>query len=99
MFGLEEKHLKYIKKVLEENFSNEDVKFFIFGSRAKGTNSKYSDIDIAIKINNKTISTDVLGKLLIQFKDSTLPYEVDIIDLNKIDDNFKNLIQNSLIEI
>ncbi|MBR3888933.1 nucleotidyltransferase domain-containing protein [bacterium] len=99
MFGLEEKHLKYIKKVLEETFINEDAKFFIFGSRAKGTNLKYSDIDIAIKLNNNTVSLDVLGKLLIQFKDSTLPYEVDIVDLNNIDENFKNSIQNSLVEI
>ena len=31
--------------------------------------------------------------------DSTLPYEVDVIDLNAIDDKFKNLIQDSLVKL
>ena len=91
------RHLDYILDTLKQKLTN--GKFYIFGSRAKGTNKEYSDIDIAVKCNDKKISADVLGKLLITFTDSTLPYEVDIIDLNSIDENFKNLIKDDLIEL
>ena len=74
-------------------------KVCIFGSRAKGTYKEYSDIDIAVDLNNKKLDTDILGRILIEFQDSTLPYEVDVIDINSIDEKFKNLIQDSLVEL
>ena len=99
MYGLENKYLKFILSVLQKNIPDIDAKFYIFGSRAKGTYKEYSDIDLAIKLNNKKLAADILGKILIEFTDSTLPYEVDVIDLNSIDDSFKNLIKDSLVEI
>ena len=96
-FGLEKRHLDFILQVLQKNIPQ--AKFYIFGSRAKGNHKEYSDIDIAVKLGKETLSADVLGKILIEFSDSTLPYEVDIVDLNAIDDKFKNLIKDSLIEL
>lgn len=97
-FGLEKRHLDFILQVLQKNIPQEDAKFYIFGSRAKGKHKEYSDIDIAVKLEKETISADILGKILMEFSDSTLPYEVDVIDLNAIDDKFKNLINDSLVE-
>ena len=96
-FGLEKRHLDFILQVLQKNIPQ--AKFYIFGSRAKGNHKEYSDIDIAVKLEEETISADILGKILMEFSDSTLPYEVDVIDLNAIDDRFKNLIKDSLIEL
>ena len=98
-FGLEKRHLDFILQVLQKNIPQEDAKFYIFGSRAKGNHKEYSDIDIAVKLEEEMISTDILGKILMEFSDSTLPYEVDVIDLNAIDDRFKNLIKDSLREL
>ncbi len=97
MFGLEKRHIDFILDTLKQYIPN--GKFYIFGSRAKGTNKEYSDIDIAVKCDDEKISADILGKLLITFTDSTLPYEVDIVDLNAIDENFKTLIENDLVEL
>ena len=97
MFGLDKRHINFIIETLKQNLPNGE--FYIFGSRAKGTNKEYSDIDIAVKCNDKKISADVLGNLLITFTDSTLPYEVDIVDLNAIDEKFKTLIKNDLVEL
>ncbi len=97
MFGLADRHIKFILSILKNNFSG--AKFYIFGSRAKGTYKEYSDIDIAVDLNNKKLDKDILGRILIEFQDSTLPYEVDVIDLNSIDEKFKNLIQDSLVEL
>ena len=98
-FGLEQRHLDFLKEILQKNISDNNAKFYIFGSRAKGTYKDYSDVDIAVKLPNKKLSTDILGKILLEFSDSTLPYEVDVIDLNSIDEKFKKLIADSLVEI
>ena len=71
--------------------------YYIFGSRAKGTNKEYSDIDIAISLHNSALPISVLTKINLDFENSTLPYKVDVIDLNAINDNFKNIIKDSLV--
>ena len=95
MFGLQDRHIDFIKKVLKENIPNPKAEFYIFGSRAKGKYREYSDVDIAINSPNFTLD----DKLKIQsvFENSTFPYEVDIVDLNNINEDFKNLIKNDLI--
>ena len=97
MFGLEDRHLDFVLSVLKRNISDVDVKFYVFGSRAKGTNKKYSDIDIAVDLNGKKLDVSILGKILIEFQESTLPYEVDVVDLNSIDEDFRNLIKKDLV--
>ena len=98
-FGLDKRHLDFILRVLKDNIPQKDAKFYIFGSRAKENYKEYSDVDIAVKLPDKKLSADILGKILLEFNDSTLPYEVDVIDLNAIDEKFKSLIKNSLVEL
>ncbi len=69
----------------------------MFGSRAKGTARKFSDIDLAIKSDG--LNSKIIDKLNFEFENSTLPYEVDLIDLNSITSEFKTLIKDSLVEI
>lgn len=95
MFGLEERHLDFIKETLKKYIPNPNAKFYIFGSRAKGKHREYSDVDIAIDCQDLTGS--VKSKLEIEFENSTFPYEVDIVDLNDIKESFKNLIQDDLV--
>lgn len=99
MFGLEKRHIDFIIEVLRQNIPQKDAKFYIFGSRAKGTYKEYSDIDIAVQLSEGNLSADTLGKILLEFSDSTLPYEVDVVDLNAIDAKFKELILDSLVEL
>ena len=95
MFGLEQRHLDYIKETLKKYIPNPEAKFYIFGSRAKGKYKEYSDVDIAIDCPDLT--SNIKSKLELEFENSTFPYEVDIVDLNNIKDNFKNLIQDELV--
>ena len=97
MFGLEDRHVNFIKELLKRHVPNSDAKFYVFGSRAKGNYREYSDVDIAIDCPDMTL--DKRLKLLSDFENSTFPYEVDIIDLNTIKDSFKNIIKDDLIEI
>lgn len=95
MFGLEDRHLNFIKETLKKYITNSNAKFYIFGSRARGKFREYSDVDIAIDCPDLT--STIKSKIEIEFENSTFPYEVDIVDLNSIKDNFKNLIQDDLV--
>lgn len=95
MIDLEEKYINFIKNTISSMIHN--YKLYIFGSRAKNRAKKYSDIDLAI--DSQELTPQIKTKLEFTFKNSTLPYEVDIINLNDIDNKFKDLIQKDLIEI
>lgn len=95
MIDLEQKYIEFIKETVSSMLHN--YKLYIFGSRVKNRAKKYSDIDLAI--DSQELTPQIKTKLEFTFENSTLPYEVDIINLNDIDNKFKDLIQKDLIEI
>ena len=98
-FGLEERHLKFIIDVLKKNIPQAGAAFYIFGSRAKGTYKKYSDVDIAVDLGEKPLDISVFAKIKSVFEDSTFPYEVDIVDLQSLNENFLHIIEKDLKKI
>ena len=95
MIDLEDRYIDFIKNTIMQHLK--EYKLYIFGSRVKNRAKKYSDVDIAI--DSKELTPAIKSHLEFIFEDSTFPYEVDIVDLNKISDSFKNLIQNELVLI
>ena len=95
MIDLEEKYIEFVKNIISRYLK--EYKLYLFGSRVKGTARKFSDIDLAIQ--SKYMTRQIKDKLQVEFENSTLPYEVDIVDLNNILDDFKMLIKDSMVEI
>ncbi len=88
LYGLSEIQYNQIVKVFA-NFKEVD-KVILYGSRAKGTQKPYSDIDITILGNN--INLSLLQKIEIELDDLLLPYKFDVSLFNSIDNN--DLIQH-----
>ncbi|MCM1265624.1 MAG: nucleotidyltransferase domain-containing protein [Candidatus Gastranaerophilales bacterium] len=95
MINLEEKYINFVKEIVAKHL--QDCEVYIFGSRVKNTAKKYSDIDIALKCKNLT--PENLLKIQAEFENSTLPYEVDVIDLNSVSETFKKHIIRDLTKI
>ena len=95
MIDLEEKYIDFIRKTIRQYL--QVGKIYLFGSRTKGTSRKYSDIDIALDCPN--LNENILLKIKNDFENSTLPYEVDVLDLNNISETFKQHIKQDLTEI
>jgi predicted nucleotidyltransferase len=67
------------------------AKFYVFGSRTKGTAKKYSDLDIAID-GGQPLDLVKIGGLNEHFAESPLPFIVDISDFHRMDQKFQNLV-------
>ena len=79
-FGLSPRNMETIFSVLK--LYPEIKQVVIFGSRAKGNYHSGSDIDLAIM--NSDVSLKGLTEIQQLFKESDLPYFVDIVDFSTL---------------
>ncbi|MGH7113911.1 MAG: nucleotidyltransferase family protein [Stellaceae bacterium] len=64
---------------------------WVFGSRATGRARRYSDLDLAIDAG-RPLTLDETARLAEAFRDSDLPYRVDLVDWRGIGDHFRRAI-------
>lgn len=62
-----------------------------FGSRIKGTQQPFSDLDLCLK-SDKPIPLADIATLNEALHESNLPYTVDVIDYHYVSDGFKKII-------
>ena len=96
MLDLDPKYIDFIKETILAEIPN--VEMYIFGSRVQGNALEYSDVDIALK-NEEKISIESILKLKVKFENSTFPYKVDIVDLKNLKDEFRGIIEKDLYRI
>lgn len=95
--GLTEEQSRGIRKIFDKTLP-QGIHVYLFGSRARGTNRKYSDMDLALE-SSSAIASDVMLKLYDEFEESDLPFRTEIVDILKVDADFRDHIQPDLIKI
>jgi predicted nucleotidyltransferase len=93
---LAESEHHFIKQTLIKMLPN--AKFYVFGSRAKGTARQYSDLDILV-ITEEAIPLSTLSALGEAFSESNLPFKVDIVDWHRITPEFRENINREQVEL
>jgi uncharacterized protein len=93
--ALMQSEMEFIKSTV--NNCLPDSKVYIFGSRVLGTAKRYSDVDIAIE-NSLKIEMETLMEIKDQISENS-EYLIDIVDLNSISIEFKNIVLHTGIEI
>ena len=74
-----------------------DVKIYLFGSRARGTNGPFADIDIALDGGKELRVADV-DEIKGMFKESNIMYKIDVVDLHSVTDLMRNeILQEKII--
>ena len=81
--------------ILQEIFSNYP-NAFLFGSRVKGTNKEYSDLDVCF-IGEKELSDLEISLLKEKCENSNISFVVDIIDYHKISPSFRKIIDETKV--
>lgn len=96
-FNIQPEDLQILKDILKKSL-HPDVKVWVFGSRATGKAKPFSDLDLAFDFG-RPISLEELANLKFAFEESTLPFSVDLVDLQAVDASFKNIVQQEMKEI
>ena len=89
MVFLERSEKKIVLEIITKLCPESSV--WIFGSRYKGTHKPYSDLDLVI-VDKEKISFKELGKIQDAFEESELNFKVDVLDWNRLSDEFKEII-------
>lgn len=82
---LREKILKQLKSILHEQLADEAARVYLFGSWAREEEKQSSDIDIAIE-TQYVIPRYKWHLLIEKIEESTIPYRVDVLDLDNAND-------------
>jgi uncharacterized protein len=90
MIELEPRYLAVVRDILRRHAQGYEV--WVFGSRAKGGAKPYSDLDLLF-CGDAPVPTLTMGDLREAFDESSLPFQVDLADWHRIDDAFKEIIQ------
>ena len=83
---------KQLGRILEPNSH-----VFIFGSRFRGNQRRYSDLDLAID-QGVPIKSDQLNALEECFSESDLTYKIDLTDMQKIEKDFQKHIRENSVD-
>ena len=79
-YGIRESHWQRMQGIFRHHPNIERV--ILYGSRAKGTNKPYSDIDITLV--GSALTFDELSKIELEIDDLLLPFFFDISIYNKL---------------
>ncbi len=90
---IQDHYLKMLKNLVLAYTKEQPVSVWLFGSHAKGTAHRYSDIDIAI-LPLGQLPLSFISNLKEKIEQSTIPYSVDVVDLSQTDEVFRNKVLN-----
>ncbi len=83
----EQKYINLTKEIVLKHIGSK-IEVFLFGSRANGTNTQFSDIDVGF-VSQKKIESYIFRKITEEIEDSRIPYHVDLIDFFDVDEGFR----------
>ena len=88
-------HLRIVQDVLARHLPD-GVRVWVFGSRATWATKDSSDLDLALEGDGE-VSARNLAALESAFEDSDLPYAVDVVDVNRIGESFRQVVEQQRV--
>ena len=73
-----------------------EAKIYLFGSRARGTHSQWSDIDLALDAG-KPLEPQDIGEINDLMEALTTPYKISVVDIYRISELMKKAIEQDKI--
>ncbi len=89
-------YLDRIKDIVLDALSGYPVTVYLFGSRARGSARRASDVDIAVEAR-EPLPPQVLARLRDRLEESTVPYRVEILDFASAGDDLRMRIKQDSV--
>ena len=90
-------HLRIVQDVLRDHLPA-GIRVWVFGSRAQWSAREGSDLDLALEGERK-LDRKVIAALTDALEDSDLPYTVDVVDLNRISKQFRQIVDSHKVSL
>ena len=88
--------LAAVLAILERHVPGREVR--VFGSRVAGKAKAFSDLDLAV-MGEEPVSAAVLADLREAFRESDLPFKVDVVDWATTRESFRRVIERECVVI
>jgi uncharacterized protein len=82
--SIREQAIEELRRMVLDALGQHDAAVWLFGSCARGEARQHSDIDIAI-LPHGELPSGFFGELDADLEESTIPYDVDLVDLRNAD--------------
>lgn len=89
MLNVSAEELHQVKEILNKFVPWCEVR--AYGSRFKGTNRKFSDLDLAL-VGTEKLDWKLLCDVRLAFEESELSFSVDVLDWHAISEEFREVI-------
>jgi hypothetical protein len=93
-FGLTHQHVDILTRVLFDPLRTAGFRVGIFGSRARGVQAAFSDIDVLIQ---GTPCADLVARVREQLEESTLPYRVDLVEERDLAASYRDSVMQDIV--
>jgi len=84
MNAVRKQAIEQLRRMVLEALGEHDAGVWLFGSCARGDERQRSDIDVAI-LTRDELPAGFFGELDADIEESTIPYDVDLVDLRYAD--------------
>lgn len=98
-FGLEERHWQIVEDLCLKVLKHHGARTWIFGSRARGDQKPFSDLDIMFSAGHQKVPLAVLGRIKSSLTESNLPIKVDVVDESEFAESYRQQALRDRIEI
>ena len=86
---------KFAAEVIRRHVSDPVYRVFLFGSRAAGSATERSDIDIGIE-GPAPVPRSALAAIQEELEEAPTLYTIDVVDFRRVPENFRRLAQDRL---
>lgn len=97
-FGLSNEDWDLLNRLAIVPLKQSGCKVFIFGSRARGDQKKFSDIDLLFA-SSTSLPLDVIGKIRSELEESDLTIKVDLVQESELANSFRDGVMKERIEV
>ncbi len=95
---LEDVWKKLIKRTVYKYLPADLYQIFLFGSRAEGTNRKWSDADIGL-LGQQKVPAEKLVEIESDLSESDIPYLVEVVDFKFVTPEFAKIALKTKIDL
>lgn len=98
-FGLADHHWEFINTTLIQPLKDYGVRVWIFGSRAKGTQKKFSDLDVLYELGPHVLPKNMLSDIVEKLEESTLPIKIDIVEIANLAESYRSDVMKTRVSV